>query len=99
MRVIKNTYLPLALIVAVIGAILTVVYISTKKYNADKESEVNATTSAFLAGKPLNCINGGSEEDVSKASGWQYRDSDGNIRFKKDSVIFLPTQCKEITTK
>jgi hypothetical protein len=94
-KIIKTAYSPLIIVLAVIAAILITVYVATQKYNTEKNAEINATASAFLAGKILNCTNGSSEEDISIARGWQYRDSDGNIRFKKESTIFLVTQCKE----
>jgi len=99
MRIVGNSYFALTIVGTVIISILSGIYFATYRYNAQKDSEANATTTAFLAGKTLNCINGGSEEDISISRGWQYRDSDDNVRFKKDSTIFLPSQCKEITTK
>ncbi len=99
MKIIGNAYVVIGLILAVFVGILINVYISTQKYSENKSQEENATAVAFIAGKTLNCVSGGSEEDISITKGWEYRDSDGNVRFKKDSAVFLPSQCKEIVIK
>ncbi|MFA6190936.1 MAG: hypothetical protein WC665_01160 [Sulfurimonas sp.] len=99
MKIIGNAYVVIGFILAVFVAILINVYISTQKYNKNKAQEENVIAAAFIGGKTLNCVNGGREEDISIIKGWEYRDSDGNVRFKKDSSIFLPSQCREIVTK
>jgi hypothetical protein len=93
-HIIGNAYIGYAVVCILIIAVLINVYLATQNYNSKKRAENNATVSAFLNGKTINCIDGGREDDISISKGWEYRNDGSGARFKKDGTIFLPSQCK-----
>jgi len=96
MRNFGNAYIGYLVLFVIIGFVLSSEYFATQAYNAKKKAEENATISAFLAGKTLNCIDADREDDISLSKGWQCRNENGIARFKKDGTIFQVNQCRVI---